>query len=65
MPAAQKHSGRACARPLRSQRCYPLLGTTIKPTTWRGAGSGATTQTDLVLAISASAETNASDLSSG
>jgi len=44
MPATQKHSGRACARPLRSQRCYPLLGTTIRSATWRDAGSGTTTQ---------------------
>jgi hypothetical protein len=38
--AAQKHDGRACARPSRSQRCYPLLGTTIRSATWRGKGPG-------------------------
>src|ERR1700758_2640742 len=26
----KNHDGRACARPSRSQRCYPLLGTRIK-----------------------------------
>ena len=29
----KNHDGRACARPSRSQRCYPLLGTRIKSTT--------------------------------
>ena len=60
--AAQNHIGRTCARPTRSQRCYPLLGTKIRPATWRDAGSGVNTQTNLVLAIPASGEPNASDL---
>ena len=30
---AKNHDGRACARPSRSQRCYPLLGTRIKSAT--------------------------------
>jgi hypothetical protein len=28
----KNHDGRACARPSRSLRCYPLQGTTIKST---------------------------------
>jgi hypothetical protein len=52
--------GRTRAHPSRSQRGYPPLGTRIKPATWRGAGSSATTQTDLVLATLTSGEPNMS-----
>jgi hypothetical protein len=52
--------GRTRAHPSRSQHGYPPLGTRIKPATWRGAGSSATTQTDLVLAILTSGEPNMS-----
>ena len=44
------HDGRACARPSRFQRCYPLLKTRIKSATWCDTGSGIRTQTNLVLA---------------
>ena len=50
MEGAKNHDGRACARPSRSQRCYPLLGTRIKSVTWCAAGSRVGTQTGLVLA---------------
>ena len=60
MTHLQNHDGRTCARPPRSQRCYPLLGTRIKLATWRDAGSGLDTQTSLVLAIPASGEPNTS-----
>ena len=64
MVAPQGHpksdDGRTCAHPSRSQSGYPPLGTRIKPATWRGAGSSATTQTDPVLAILTSGEPNMS-----
>ena len=60
MRHSKSDDGRTCAHPSRSQRCYPLLGTRIKPVTWRGAGSGATTQTNLVLATPTSGEPNVS-----
>jgi hypothetical protein len=57
---SKSDDGRTCAHPSRSQHGYPPLGTRIKPATWRGAGSSATTQTDLVLAILTSGEPNMS-----
>jgi len=60
MRVPKRDDGRTCVHPSRSQRGYPPLGTEIKPVTWRGAGSSATTQTNLVLAIPTSGEPNAS-----
>ena len=60
LAAPKSDDGRTCAHPSRSQHGYPPLGTRIKPATWRGAGSSATTQTDLVLAILTSGEPNMS-----
>ena len=60
MRVPKSDDGQTCVHPSRSQRGYPPLGTEIKPVTWRGAGSGATTQTNLVLAIPTSGEPNAS-----
>ena len=56
----RNHDGRTCARPSRSQRCYPQLRTEIKPATWHGASSSASTQTDPVLATLTSGEPNMS-----
>jgi hypothetical protein len=47
----KNHDGRACARPSRSLRCYPLQGTRIKSTKWCNAGSYGHTQANLTLAI--------------
>jgi len=60
MRPPKSDDGRTCAHPSRSQRGYPPLGTEIKPVTWRGAGSSATTQTNLVLATLTSGEPNMS-----
>ena len=52
--------GQTRVHPSRSQHGYPPLGTTIKPATWHGAGSSASTQTNLVLATLALGEPTAS-----
>jgi hypothetical protein len=52
----------AQARPSRSQRCYPLLGTKDLIYHKCGAGSGFTTWADLTLVIVTSGEPHATDL---
>jgi len=51
LAGSKNHDGRACARPSRSLRCYPLQGTRIKSTIWCDAGSCDHTQANLTLAI--------------
>ena len=58
----KNHDGRACARPSRSQRCYPLLGTRIKSTTWCAADSRLAPRPTRPWRSSHPAEPNASDL---
>jgi hypothetical protein len=60
MAAPKSDDGRTCAHPSRSQHGYPPLGTRIKPATWHGAGSSASTQTNLVLGIPMSGEPDTS-----